>query len=330
MGGEDASEPELSPAYVAMHEAYRRATELEAIDRRRESIRTAMATEYDHLERLWGVLEAEEAELAAAESKAERLTLPPVRRRRKAAADLERADVDAVRAELVERQRVWDELSVSLGPAPGFDLDRELETARADLERAVAEWRHVHAQAGTELARWLGMSERATGEVEAQMAEVAEAADLLMQAWQSLLVARRASLRPTETRASFARAWITPGRAGQRDHATRTALSVASAGFRRRLLLLEPELKDLYRRTRRELTPPPSLQRQLDAWFNGPYSRWLATGQLDLGFSAVTDGEELFMALRDELLAFHGLLQHTLAELEQERTARLLEHPGVV
>lgn len=330
MGGEKASEPELSPAYVAMHEAYRRVTELEALGRRRESIQAAMATEYDHLERLWGQLKAEEAELAAAESKAGRLTLPPVRRRRQARADLERADVDAVRAELVERQRVWDELSVSLGPSPGYDLDRELQTARADLERSVAEWRRVHGQAGTELGRWLDMSERATGEVEAQMAEVAEAADLLMEAWQSLLVASRAYYRPTESWATFAQAWITLGPARHSDHATRSALSVASAGFRRRLLLLEPELKDLYRQTRRELTPPPPLQHQLDAWFNGPYSRWLVTGQLDLTARSIADGKDQFMGLRDELAAFHRLLHKTLVGLERERTARLLEHPGVV
>lgn len=330
MGGTEASEPELSPAYVAMHEAYRRVSDLERIARRRASIRSAMATEYDHLKRLWSELEAEEAELTAAESKAGRLTLPPLRRRRVAAADRERADVDAVRAELIERQRIWEELSVSLGPAPGYDLDVELAAAQAALDRAMAAWQTAHRQGGSALADWLDMSERASGEVEALMAEVEEAADLVLQAYGTLMGATRAVIRPTAAQSMAAHAWLMLGPARYSDHAEQNAIVAATGSFRRSLLRLEPELRDLYRPARADLAPPPSLQRALDAWFDGAFSRWLATGQLNLTLSSVADGKDQFDHLRAELQAFHRLLQRTLDGIEEQRATRLLEHPGMI
>lgn len=332
MGGTEASEPELSPAYVAMHEAYRRVAELEATRRRRHSIQSAMATEYKHLERLRHQLEVEEAELAAAEARAGRKLLPPgSRSRRQAAAVDEQADVEAVRIELAERQRVWEELSVSLGPAPGYDLNGQLDAARADLDLALTAWRAALHGGDSAMARWLDMSERATGEIEAQMTEVSDAAAVASEAhWRLLKTTQHLARSTTALMSSAAPAVFILGPSRYGDRARRRAIAAATAEFRRSLLRLEPELRDLYRPTRPELAPPPSLQRALDEWFSGPFSQWLATGELDLALRSVADGRKRLAGIWVELRDFHRLLQKTLAGIEQERTTRLLESPGVV
>jgi hypothetical protein len=220
-------------------------------------------------------------------------------------------------------------LSVSLGPAPGYDLDDELEEARTDLERAMAAWQDAHHEVGSALASWLDISERATGEIEAQMAEVEEAADLALQAYGTLMGATKLVIRPTAAQTLATHLWLrlAPARP---SGPTERNLAAATAGFRRAVLRLEAELRDLYRPTRAELTPPPSLRRTLDAWFEGPFSRWLATGQIHLTLTAVADGKDQFMELRAELRAFHRLLATTKAGIELERNARLLEHPGAI
>jgi len=329
--GTEASEPELSPAYVAMHEAYQRLTALERTNKRRQSILAAMAVEQERLDGFRSRLTVEKARLDVAEARARRRPmLPRARRRRETEAAWHRKVVDAIRSELDARQPAFEELSVSLGPAPGFDLGAELEAAQGQLDIAIDAWHSVHRESGSTFSAWLHVSERYSGEIEALLIEVEEAAGLARVAKAALHLADRAILRASASPGWSTVERATKGRQGDSEALEWSAVNPAVARFRRHLLQLDTELRDLHRPSRAELAPPSSLLVSLDDWFGGPFAPWLAQGSLDLPRASLVDGRDQFDVLEAELLAYRRSLRQRLSEVQQVRLNRLLEHPGVV
>lgn len=204
------------------------------------------------------------------------------------------------------------------------------EAARAQLDSAIDAWQSIHREAGSTFSAWLHTSERYSGEIEALLIEVEEAAWLAREAKAALHLADRAILR-----ASASPGWSTVerstlGRQGDSDALEWSAVNPAVARFRRHLLQLDTELRDLHRPTRAELAPPSSLLMSLDDWFGGAFAPWLAEGSLDLPSASSADGRDQFDVLQAELLAYLRSLRQRLAEVRQERLTRLLEHPGAV
>ena len=325
------SEPDLPPEYVAVHRAVHRLTRAEGEYRRRLAIEQAMLDEQGRIEMLRVRLRGEQAEVEEAERRAGRRSLGPVKRRRRRHLAAERADVEAIRSELTARLAGWQELSMSLGPAPGPDRRAGIVAAEAELDAALAAWQAAHQAAGTALGRRLEVLDRQAGELAALLAEVDEAVTLAEQAETSLLHAADAVLNTTtlwdpSTRKALG-PWLT---LFFRHRPSSAAAEIAVGRLQRWLLHLDGELADLRRPVPTELAPPAELALALEGWASEAYSSRLVHGPIALPLTTVADCRDLLIELREGLATYGRLLRDLAVGVEERRRTALLQHPGIV
>lgn len=329
MGEAEASEPELPPAYVAVHRAFRRLTEVERAHRRRQAAEGVLAVEFERVTRLRAQLERELEEAEAAERRAERPSLQSRRRRRDRVA-AERADVTAVRAELMARQQAWEELSMGLGPASGVDPEAEVEAARAELEQALAAWQQAHQLAGTALGQRLEVLERRAGEVAALIREVDDVIVASGQAERSLLDATAAVIESPTVGGPLLPTGLGSGVPFPFIGRRTTRVETAVDRRQRWLLHLDAELADLNGTYPSDLAPPEELVASIRRWLDDADSSRLLFGQVEPSLTVVADCRELLLDLRARLRDYREFLADVAARAADDRRTALLEHPGVL